>query len=106
MLPQPTGDDFRTWGRRLVEALGRFKEILAARSASSSAAEDGALLWDRELQCPVVSRGGAFAPVLLFVAAPASASASGEPGQIAYDGSYIYVCTAADTWRRASIATW
>ncbi len=37
---------------------------------------------------------------------PASASATGSQGQIAWDASYIYVCTAANTWKRAAIATW
>ena len=40
------------------------------------------------------------------VAPPASASAAGQPGQIAYDSSYFYVCTAVNTWRRVAIATW
>lgn len=42
----------------------------------------------------------------ILVAAPASASATGVAGQIAYDSSYIYVCTATNTWKRAAIATW
>ena len=37
---------------------------------------------------------------------PASASAIGTTGTIAWDGSYIYVCTATNTWKRAAIATW
>lgn len=41
-----------------------------------------------------------------FVTAPASASADGVKGQMACDGSYIYVCTAANTWKRVAIATW
>lgn len=40
------------------------------------------------------------------VAVPAIASSPGTPGQIAYDSSYVYVCTAVDTWLRAPIATW
>lgn len=40
------------------------------------------------------------------VAVPASASASGSVGQWAADSSYIYACTATDTWVRASAATW
>jgi hypothetical protein len=43
---------------------------------------------------------------LKWVSAPASASASGTAGQIAYDANYIYVCTATDTWKRVAIATW
>jgi len=37
---------------------------------------------------------------------PASASATGTEGQIAWDASYIYVCTATNTWKRVAIATW
>ena len=37
---------------------------------------------------------------------PASASATGSEGQIAWDSSYIYVCTATNTWKRVAIATW
>lgn len=39
-------------------------------------------------------------------AAPSSATASGSPGQVAYDSSYIYVCVAANTWVRAALSTW
>jgi hypothetical protein len=38
--------------------------------------------------------------------APASATAAGTAGDIRYDADYIYVCTAANTWKRAAIATW
>jgi len=37
---------------------------------------------------------------------PASAAATGTQGQIAWDASYIYVCTANNTWKRAALATW
>ena len=30
----------------------------------------------------------------------------GEPGQIQVDGTHIYVCVDANTWKRTSIATW
>jgi len=41
-----------------------------------------------------------------LVTAPASASATGTAGQVAYDTSYFYVCTATNTWKRVAIATW
>lgn len=44
--------------------------------------------------------------VLLPTSTPTSASATGTTGQIVYDGSYIYVCVATDTWVRAAITTW
>jgi len=37
---------------------------------------------------------------------PASASATGAKGEIRWDSSYVYVCTATDTWKRTAIATW
>jgi len=39
------------------------------------------------------------------VAAPASASAPGTPGQVAYDAGHLYVCVAANTWVRVAVAT-
>jgi hypothetical protein len=37
---------------------------------------------------------------------PASASATGVVGEIAWDADYIYICTATNTWKRVGIATW
>lgn len=37
---------------------------------------------------------------------PASATASGTAGEVAWDADYIYVCTAANTWKRVAISTW
>jgi murein DD-endopeptidase MepM/ murein hydrolase activator NlpD len=37
---------------------------------------------------------------------PASASATGTVGTIAWDGSFLYVATGSDTWKRVAIATW
>jgi hypothetical protein len=37
---------------------------------------------------------------------PANASAAGVAGTICWDANYIYVCTAANTWKRTAIATW
>ena len=37
---------------------------------------------------------------------PASATATGVKGEICFDGSYIYVCTATNVWRRAAISSW
>jgi hypothetical protein len=39
-------------------------------------------------------------------ATPASAAATGVAGQIAWDSSFIYICTATNTWKRVAIATW
>ena len=49
---------------------------------------------------------GAETEIAQIVGAPASASATGRAGQIAHDADYIYICTAADTWKRAALSTW
>ena len=45
-------------------------------------------------------------PVVTAVSVPATAASTGTTGQIAYDASYVYICTATNTWKRAAIATW
>lgn len=37
---------------------------------------------------------------------PANAGDTGNAGDICWDASYIYVCTATNTWKRVAIATW
>jgi hypothetical protein len=37
---------------------------------------------------------------------PASASATGTAGEVAWDASYLYVCTATNTWKRVALSTW
>jgi hypothetical protein len=31
---------------------------------------------------------------------------TGNPGQIAWDSNYIYVCVAPNTWKRSLLSTW
>lgn len=37
---------------------------------------------------------------------PASATATGNAGDICWDADYIYVCTATNKWKRTAITTW
>ena len=37
---------------------------------------------------------------------PATAAAAGNQGEWCNDASYIYICTALNTWKRVAIATW
>lgn len=37
---------------------------------------------------------------------PASATATGNAGDICWDSSYVYICTATNTWKRAALSTW
>lgn len=41
-----------------------------------------------------------------IVSVPSAATSAGTAGQIAFDGTYLYVCTATNTWRRTSLNTW
>ena len=41
-----------------------------------------------------------------FTGAPASAAATGTAGKMAYDSGYLYLCVAANTWKRVAVATW
>jgi hypothetical protein len=40
-----------------------------------------------------------------FVSAPATSSSYGLSGQVAYDSSFFYVCTAANTWLKTPLTT-
>jgi len=37
---------------------------------------------------------------------PSAANSSGTAGQLAWDSGYVYVCVAANTWKRANLTTW
>lgn len=41
-----------------------------------------------------------------IVAVPATAASTGTEGQIAFNSTHFYVCTATNTWRRVGIASW
>ena len=43
---------------------------------------------------------------LSWSSVPASATATGTAGQIAYDGSHFYLASATDTWKRAAVSSW
>ncbi len=38
--------------------------------------------------------------------APASSSDTGTQGEIRWTDSYIYICVATNTWKRAALSTW
>lgn len=42
----------------------------------------------------------------IVVDPPVLATDTGQPGQIAFDASFFYVCISEDVWLRAAIATW
>ncbi len=48
--------------------------------------------------------GGGSIPV--YVTPPATSTSPGTAGNMAYDGSYLYLCVASATWRRVAIDDW
>ena len=64
ILP-PIGPDLRQWGRSLSNYLQRNLSKLGFKTADDNPSEDGVILWDRENQYPVVSRGDEFVQIIL-----------------------------------------
>lgn len=111
------------WARKLVDYLLSERierqrptpvapQLLYITEAPESAARDGVMLFDNEASVPVVSKGQEYKRIAMedqtpqLVDVPASSSAEGQPGQIAYDADHFYVCTAVDTWKRVSLTSW
>jgi hypothetical protein len=63
--PEPKGNDWQAWGRRLMLFLGQTRSALVQQTGEETAAEDGIMMWDRENKYPVVSKDGAWVQVVL-----------------------------------------
>ena len=63
--PEPKGEDWQTWGRRLMTYLSQTRIPLVQQTGDESASEDGYLMWDRANKYPVVSKNGAWVQVVL-----------------------------------------
>lgn len=63
--PEPQGDDWKTWARRLMLFLGQTRSPLVQQTGGESAADDGILMWDRSGPYPVVSKDGVWRQVIL-----------------------------------------
>lgn len=53
-----------------------------------------------------VDLDGKASTAITSAAAPITAGSVGSAGGIRYDGDYIYICTATNTWRRTAITSW
>ena len=100
------GNDLSVWANDMRRYLGRHLDRLSWRVSGQTAAENGMILWDDAAGYAVVSWDGDWRRMGTYVAVPASATATGKAGHLATDASYIYVCTATDTWKRVAISTW
>jgi len=81
--PEPQGEDWQTWGRRLMTYLSQTRIPLVQQTGGEPATDDGLLMWDRENLYPVVSKNGEWRQVVL------------EDGH--YDGTISTDQTAAST---------
>lgn len=109
----PLGPDWRQWGRQLSLYLQRNLAKLAFKSADDNPSEDGVILFDRENKYVVVSLGDAFRQIATKQPTPsAKTGSSGDvAGMVAWDASYIYVCTSdydgtTAIWKRVALSTW
>ena len=63
-LPQPIGDDWKIWGKRLVDSLLVAQSQLKYYLSGDSASLEGIMLWDRS-GYPVISKDNAYRQVLI-----------------------------------------
>ena len=63
--PEPYGEDWKTWGRRLMQHLAQVRSALVQQTGGESAADDGTLMWDRVNQWPVISRNGVWRQIVI-----------------------------------------
>lgn len=63
--PEPRGDDWKAWARRMMQYLGQTRIPLVQQTGGEPAADDGLLMWDRENKYPVVSKNGEWVQVVL-----------------------------------------
>ena len=63
--PDVIGNDWRTWGRRLVTYISQTRSTLVQQNGDENPAEDGTIMWDRVYKYPVVSEGGEWRQIVL-----------------------------------------
>ena len=63
--PEPNGDDWKSWARRMMQYLGQTRIPLVQQTGDESAADDGQLMWDRINQWPVISRNGVWRQIVI-----------------------------------------
>lgn len=104
---QPLDSDLTAIAALATTSFGRALLTLADAAAGLTAFGVGTL--GTQAASAVAITGGTIAGLTSLQKAletPASASATGVQGQIAWDADYVYICTATNTWKRVAIATW
>ena len=90
--PEPYGEDWKTWGRRLMQHLAQIRSPLVQQTGNESAADDGTLMWDRTNKYPVVSKNGEWRQIVLedghadyIITADVTAAAINTAYKLTYD---------------------
>jgi len=96
---------------RFASSTGNVADIIAVSDATVLTRQSNQLAFRPTLDGIGVGTNAA-APLVntdeLRVASdpPATATSTGTTGTITWDGAWLYVCTATDTWVRTPLATW
>lgn len=53
-----------------------------------------------------LNNGSSYYKILTKRPVPLTATSPGQVGEVAYDATYAYFCTAANTWKRTAISAW
>ena len=113
VTPPVIGTDIRQCGRELNLFLSRNLGKLFFKQSGDVPSENGIFLWDEQRNYPVVSAQNVFKQVAMKQTTPSSSvGAAGDgAGMIAWDSSYIYICTGSHDgstaiWKRVALSTY
>lgn len=85
------------------------KKVSELPTASNVASTDRILVLRDPAGTPsvrTVAMSALSANIVVSNSAPANSTANGIAGTIRYDSSYVYVCVANNTWKRANLTSW
>jgi len=88
----------------IVGGVGRFKNSISSYQYIGW----GASPWSANTSLSVSDTAITYKsnPVGYFVSVPATATSAGNRGELAVDANYLYICYAANQWRRVALSAW
>jgi len=104
--PSSTLEVASTWNNSLINHSS--VKITITDTASSSNSKPLEVIIDGNSKFAVSKAGGLTLSSKLNLPSqpPASATATGTTGDVAWDQNYIYICIATNTWKRSPLGTW